>query len=800
MAKLVIGVNDLETMCPEVAKEWDVEKNGGRLPTQCAAHSHYSAWWICTERGHSYQATVDHRTGRNQGCPYCSGRKVLAGFNDLATTHPDIAEQWDYDKNDDTPSDVTHGSTKKRYWIGSCGHGWQATISSRVCGTSCPDCAKESRAQKSRTPRVGKSLEDMFPDITAEWHPTKNGDKKPRDFSYGSSLKAWWLCPDGHDYEMDIHARTSDGCGCPYCSGRRVLAGFNDIETTHPEIARQWHPTKNGNLKATDVSKGSMKSAWWICSFGHEWEASVADRCVSGYGCPYCNRGRHESFSEKAIAYYLSKHFHDLMMNHRPDGIGLEKSEFDIWIPSLNTAVEYDGGRWHGNVQRDIAKDEACAKHGISLIRVRDAKCPEYTSTAKIINRESDTGFATLDSAIAKVFEALGVDDDDIDSKRDVSCVFKMYGDGRVEKSLAVTHPEVAKEWHPTKNGELTPYMVYPKSGISVWWICPKGHEYEAIIANRSAGHGCWTCRNELISKQRSTPAKGCSLLEKCPLISKEWIRCNDDESRTPETIGYGSNMIVTWKCSYCGKEFERDVYHRTRRGDILGCGNCRIRIARTKPKNGRSLEESFPKVAAQWHPTKNGSMTPNDVSAGSSTEHWWLCSEGHEWKASVCNRTKGRGCPYCGNKLVLKGYNDLATTKPDLVDEWDFDKNVDISPYEVTAGSSRKVWWKCGACGHSWKTTVASRVSGCGCSKCKGMKITISKMKPDDGESLLDLYPNIASEWSDENGILKPNMVKPTSQKVARWKCKSCGCVWDQQIRYRVKSGECGCKNCRAA
>ena len=213
-------------------------------------------------------------------------------------------------------------------------------------------------------------------------------------------------------------------------------------------------------------------------------------------------------------------------------------------------------------------------------------------------------------------------------------------------------------------------------------------------------------------------------------------------------------------------------------------------------------LETIRPDIAKEWDVEKNDGKLPSQCAARSHYNAWWICTEhGHSYQATVDHRTgRNQGCPYCSGRKVLAGFNDLATTKPDLVEEWDFDKNVDISPHEVTAGSSRKAWWKCGTCGHSWKATIASRASGCGCSKCKGMKITISKMKPDDSKSLLDLYPDIASEWSDENGILKPNMVKPTSQKAVRWKCKSCGCVWDQQIRYRVKSGKCGCKNCRAA
>lgn len=625
---------------PEIADEWDVDKNEGRLPGEYTCGSDYKAWWRCPDYGHSYQRPIQRRTSREDGCPYCSGRKVLAGFNDLATTHPDIATQWDYDKNFDTPRDVTHGSTKKRYWICSCGNSWLATVSSRVLGTGCPECAKKSRGEKSGIPSEGQSLAEVSPDIAAEWHPTLNGDKTPSDYTYASGSNAWWLCPKGHAYETAIHNRNS-GSNCPYCSGRRVLEGFNDLRTTNPTIAEQWHPSKNGDLRPEDFSRGSDVTVWWKCDIGHEWQAKVVDRAIGGNGCPFCHRGRHESFSEKAIAYYVSKHYPDAKMNCQPEGVDFGKSELDIWIPSTNTAIEYDGGRWHQDVQRDIAKDDACVRCGIRLIRVRDEKCPEYDSQSIIVRREKDTGYETLNDAILRLFDVLGIEDNDIDTRRDSAYIYKMHGDGRVARSLAILHPDVAKEWHPTKNGSLTPDMVYPRSTKSAWWVCPNGHEYEAIIANRSAGHGCWQCRNELISKQRSVPALGHSLLEKCPSIASEWVRCVDDETLTPSTISYGSDKRVVWKCSYCGKIFEQGVQRRTRRGDNAGCGSCKIGIKLSKPKPGRSLADAAPEIASQWHPTKNGNLTPRDVSVRSSKKVWWIDDTGREWEAVISNRAR---------------------------------------------------------------------------------------------------------------------------------------------------------------
>ena len=332
-----------------------------------------------------------------------------------------------------------------------------------------------------------KSLAITHPEIAKEWHPTKNGDLKPTDVTFGSRKRVWWQCEKGHEWQAKIANRNS-GNGCPYCANRKVLAGYNDLATTHPEIAKEWHPTKNGDLKPTNVTVGSNKKVWWICEKGHEWEASIANK-TAGRGCPYCS------------------------------------------------------------------------------------------------NKKVLTGY----------------------------------------NDLTITHPEVAKEWHPTKNDTLKPTDVTAGSNKKVWWQCNKGHEWEVSIANRTAGRGCPYCSNHKV------------------------------------LAGY-NDLTIT-----------------------------------------------HPEIAKGWHPTKNGDLKPNDVTVGSGKKVWWKCSKGHEWQASINNRNNGDGCPYCSNHKVLAGYNDLATTHPEIAKEWHPTKNGDLKPTDVTVGSNKKVWWICEK-GHEWKTTIGSR------------------------------------------------------------------------------------------
>ena len=128
---------------------------------------------------------------------------------------------------------------------------------------------------------MATTLQEHNPDVAAEWHPTKNGEATPSDVTRGSTKKVWWLCPQGHAYEAAIKNRTKSikPSGCPYCSGRRA-APEKTLAIHSPEVAKEWHPTKNSPLKPTEIGYGSSQKVWWICTFDHShlWEAVISNR------------------------------------------------------------------------------------------------------------------------------------------------------------------------------------------------------------------------------------------------------------------------------------------------------------------------------------------------------------------------------------------------------------------------------------------------------------------------------------------------------------------------------------------
>jgi len=275
--KVLKGFNDLKTKNPQLASEWHYEKNGALLPEHVPASSTKRVWWKCKE-SHEFEGYI---YSRNQGsrCPYCAGKKPIVGKNDLETMSPKAAKEWDYDKNIGvTPKDVCYASSKKCWWICEKGHSWKAVVGSRI-KHGCPFCNGQ---------KVLKGFNDIHtkaPHLLKEWDYEKN-DLLPTQVAPNSKQEIWWKCDKGHSWKTKVHIRNS-GSSCPYCSGRKVLSGANDLKTLYPEIAKEWDYAKNGDMLPENTFARSVYGVWWKCENGHSWKSRVHNR-TNGRKCPYC--------------------------------------------------------------------------------------------------------------------------------------------------------------------------------------------------------------------------------------------------------------------------------------------------------------------------------------------------------------------------------------------------------------------------------------------------------------------------------------------------------------------------------
>jgi hypothetical protein len=256
------GFNDLASLYPEIASEalgWDAQT--------VSSKSNKRLKWKC-QVGHEWITAVANRTGGRTGCPVCSGQRVEAGFNDLLTTHPEIASQaigWN-------PATVVAGTKAKYKWECKVGHRWFASVHNRALnGRGCPICANKEVL-------VGfNDLLTLDPVLAAEadgWDPTT--------VTAGSQKIRGWICENGHSWNAAVQTRFTRKFGCPVCSGKKTLAGFNDLATTHPVLAAEadgWDPKT--------VTAGSNEKRRWICENGHSWDASPNHR-TQGRGCPTC--------------------------------------------------------------------------------------------------------------------------------------------------------------------------------------------------------------------------------------------------------------------------------------------------------------------------------------------------------------------------------------------------------------------------------------------------------------------------------------------------------------------------------
>lgn len=271
--------NSLATVAPEVISEWHPTKNGKIKPEYLHAMSNKKFWWKCKKCGYEWETPVYRRT-KGYGCPACSGNVVVSGINDLATTHKYLVKEWNFEKNGEKlPSEYTAGSCKKIWWkCTKCGYEWEASISNRTRGTGCPKCA-------GKIVDPNKSLERLYPNLSKEWVFDLNGNKTPSDYLPGSDAVVWWRCSKGHTWQSRISQRVR-GNNCPYCGNKKLLIGFNDFATVHPDLLDEWD--KDNETLPNEILSGSNKKVKWICSKGHKWEASISNR-IGGRGCPYCS-------------------------------------------------------------------------------------------------------------------------------------------------------------------------------------------------------------------------------------------------------------------------------------------------------------------------------------------------------------------------------------------------------------------------------------------------------------------------------------------------------------------------------
>jgi len=482
------------------------------------------------------------------------------------------------------------------------------------------------------------------PEIAKQWHPTLNGELRPDEITSGSGRKVWWLCSQGHSHQ-DSPNHKKAGRGCPVCSNKIIIPGINDLAFLYPTIANQWHPTRNEPLEPDGVSPGSNRKAWWLCGKGHQWQSVIATRLRSS-GCPVC--------SNKTLVKGVN---------------------------DLATTDPFLASQWHPTLNSPVKPEEVFAGTLAKYWWLCD-RGHEWRAAGS--ERSAGKGCPICSGQrLAK-----GVND------------------------LQTTHPEIASQWHPTKNGDARPENFVAGGKKQFWWFCSKGHEWLSTISNRKSGRGCPSCHPEFVYKGTNL------LVDVNPLLASQWHPSLNDSP--VNFIAAGSKRKDWWVCEK-GHQWRAVVGSRQGGNGCPYCSNTLVL------PGVNDLATTSPGLAREWNVPKNLPLRPTELSIGSNKLVWWTCKKGHDWKSSPHNRSKGQGCAVCVNKQLTRGVNDLATTHPGLAEQWHAVRNLPEQPHDVIAGSAKKFWWVCEE-GHEWRATGNSRLRGSGCPACSASSFDSTK------------------------------------------------------------------------
>ncbi|WP_166790540.1 zinc-ribbon domain-containing protein [Cryobacterium tagatosivorans] len=268
---------------------------------------------------------------------------------------------------------------------------------------------------------------------------------------------------------------------------------------------------------------------------------------------------------------------------------------------------------------------------------------------------------------------------------------------------LLLTDTALSFEWHHERNGTLTPGRVLAGSGTSIWWLCVNEHAYPATLDNRASGKACPVCANLKIEV-------GTNDLETThPRVAATWHPTMNGD-KTPQHVVAGNGRTKFWWLCDEGHPYDALI---TNRVAGKGCRYC----ANLEPLLGfNTLADIDPGLSEEWHPTKNGTRTPSTELAGSGKKAWWLCNNKHDFEQVIVKRRAGQSCPYCANRKVWPGFNDVAIRYPLLMLDWDWATN-DVEPSEVLPGNTKR-HWQCRH-GHKQHQPVPNRVKTGGCTKC---------------------------------------------------------------------------------
>jgi rubrerythrin len=479
----------------------------------------------------------------------------------------ELRKDWPEDLNEISFESLKRGAKLKVMWrCHTCGHEWPAFVYNRWrkdgTGTGCPKCAGKVITRET-------SLGGKYPELLRFLDPDGNVGFDPFTVAPTKRISVDFRCEHGHRYERSLLSLVRNEGRCKKCAGQ-VATEDNNLAVFFPEIAAEWHPTRNHDLTPRGVTPFSNRMVWWRCSVAHSFRQVVNKRTRRGDQCPEC--WSRSSRTQNRVAAEMETVFGTVEQNAKVEG-----HEVDVWLPEFHLGFEIDGNYHHTNrLTQDTAKSEALATAGVRLIRLRDDQLPPIDGDVVLFHVEVEKPH------IDQLLELSGITTQEVSDYIETDGFLNEEGYRElnkqlrsvpIEKSLLHLSPDVAAEWDYEANHPIRPEEVSNQANDEYFFICPRcGSSYEARVDHRTGvtKSGCECNRGRRFTEKVSLAAL-------YPEIAAHW----DEEGNTvsPWDIGPWDTETRLWKCPTCGEQHPSSTRSKVggyrRRGTVPGCRSC---------------------------------------------------------------------------------------------------------------------------------------------------------------------------------------------------------------------------------
>ena len=413
------------------------------------------------------------------------------------------------------------------------------------------------------------------------------------------------------------------GTGCPDC--------FGTPQKTQEQFEQEIFDLVGEEYSILDKYKNNntrikIRHNCEKCN-NYEWDV-FPGHFLRGSRCPECSKAIKTSFPEYAIIYYLKELNINYIHSYKPNW--LKPSEIDIYMPSLNLGIEYDGETWHQNIKKDIRKNKLCKDNGVLLYRIREPGCPILNDNNSInFIRQNNSSIDSLENVLINIFKNIFPNKKlDINISRDNLKISNLKILLEKENSLEVTHPHLVKEWDYEKNGDLKPSQFTFGTHQKVYWKCSLGHSYKTSINHRVKDNSsCPYCSNHKVLKGFNDFETWCKENQKEYLLD-EWDYSNN--ILKPNEVTKMSDKKVYWKCNL-GHSYEASLSNRSNKNSNCPyCSNHKLLIG------FNDMVTLHPKILEYWDYDRNKDYTPEnwDIKKKGEFKPENILGKGNHYKA----------------------------------------------------------------------------------------------------------------------------------------------------------------------